>query len=100
MLRQAGDNNAVHAEDGIARLQMENQIAVPGDGGRYRVEELRGLLGCQELRDRRRAGMIASGARILRRNIRTRGSGCRLSPMRPKARQTKRGQFGCSKWRE
>ena len=29
------DNNAVHTEDGIARLQMENQTAVPGDGCRY-----------------------------------------------------------------
>ena len=29
------DNNAVHTEDGIARLQMENQLAVPGDGYRY-----------------------------------------------------------------
>ncbi len=25
-------NHAVHTEDGIARLQIENQIAVPGDG--------------------------------------------------------------------
>jgi len=27
-------NNAVHTEDGISRLQMENQLAVPGDGYR------------------------------------------------------------------
>lgn len=31
---QVSDNNAVHAEDGIGRLQMENQTAVPGDGDR------------------------------------------------------------------
>ncbi len=34
----AADNNAVHTEDGIARLQMENQLAVPGDGNRYPTE--------------------------------------------------------------
>ncbi|TWT65881.1 hypothetical protein Pan14r_54330 [Crateriforma conspicua] len=34
----AADNNAVHTEDGISRLQMENQLAVPGDGYRYPTE--------------------------------------------------------------
>lgn len=29
------DNHAVHTEDGIGRLQVENQLAVPGDGNRY-----------------------------------------------------------------
>ncbi|TWU59520.1 hypothetical protein V7x_55980 [Crateriforma conspicua] len=28
-------NHAVHTEDGNARLQMESQLAVPGDGYRY-----------------------------------------------------------------
>tara|TARA_R110002020_G_scaffold413420_2_gene623083 strand:+ start:316 stop:459 length:144 start_codon:yes stop_codon:yes gene_type:complete len=27
-----GVHNAVHTEDGIGFLQMENQLAVPGDG--------------------------------------------------------------------
>jgi len=31
-------NNAVHTEDGIARLQMENQLAVPTDHNRYPIE--------------------------------------------------------------
>ncbi len=35
---------------------------VLGDRVRYRVEELRGLLGCQDLRGRQCVGMIASGA--------------------------------------
>ncbi|MEL7266187.1 MAG: hypothetical protein AAFN70_20720 [Planctomycetota bacterium] len=34
------DNNAVHAEDGVARLQMENQLAVPGDGRRYTADQV------------------------------------------------------------
>ena len=28
----------MHAEDGVARLQMENHLAVPGDGCRYPTE--------------------------------------------------------------
>ena len=28
----------MHTEDGVARLQMENQLAVPGDGRRYLTE--------------------------------------------------------------
>ncbi len=28
----------VHTEDGIEFLQMENQLAVPGDGQRYRTQ--------------------------------------------------------------
>ena len=31
-------NNAVHTEDGMRRLQMEDQTAVPGDGFRYGFE--------------------------------------------------------------
>ncbi|TWT85084.1 hypothetical protein CA13_65660 [Planctomycetes bacterium CA13] len=34
------DNNAVHTEDGVALLQMENQLAVPGDGCRSLDEEI------------------------------------------------------------
>ena len=35
MIFTAADNQAVHTEDGIGFLQMENQFAVPGDGRRY-----------------------------------------------------------------
>lgn len=34
-----GDNHAVHTEDSITLLQMENQTAVPGDGGRSPTEK-------------------------------------------------------------
>ena len=37
------NNNAVHTEDGIARLQMESQPAVPGDGLPFLVRD---TLGC------------------------------------------------------
>ena len=36
---ETAGNNAVHTEDGIGRLQMENPTAVPGDGCRYPTEE-------------------------------------------------------------
>lgn len=39
-LQQTAGNNAVHTEDGIEFLQMESQLAVPGDGCRTAIEEM------------------------------------------------------------
>ena len=41
---QISDNHAIHTEHGVGRLELVNQLAVPGDRNRYRTELERAIV--------------------------------------------------------